>query len=89
MKYEIKKLEAIGGKRWTKNGMDRIYISSDVYMGLEYDEHKMYAYFNRHQRMNMKVYYDINKEELVITLGSDEAKEALTAALDKLINDVK
>ena len=78
-----KDFEAKGYKRWQKNGMDRIYINPD--MEMEYDERPLNRFFNRYERQNVKVYWDVNAEELVVTMGSDEAKEATKAVVEMML----
>lgn len=73
------------GKRWTKNGMDRIYINIDP--EIEYDERDIYHWLNRHERQNYKVYWDCQKSELVITgVYHDDAKDAIIAIVNMMIN---
>ena len=77
------KLENMGFKHWQKNGMDRIYIKMD--MDAEYDERYLKCFFNRYQLQNLKIYWDCTKNELVITVGSDEAKEAVTYVFHQMM----
>lgn len=78
----MKNYEKIG-KRWTKGDMDRIYINID---GLaEYNDIPVRNYFNRFQWGNLKVYYDVKKDELVITPASDTAKEAVKAVVADML----
>ena len=78
----MKRYEAIG-KRWQKNGMDRIYINIDGQK--EYNEIPVRKYFNRFEWNNLKVFYDVNKEELVITTGDSTAKEAVKAIINEML----
>lgn len=77
------RLEALGFRRWQKNGMDRIYIN---FTGdEEYDDHKVRVFFNRYEWSNLKVYWDVKKEELVITAGSTEAQTAVAAIVNSMV----
>ena len=78
----MKRYEAIG-KRWQKNGMDRIYINIDGQK--EYNEIPVRNYFNRCEWNNLKVFFDVNKEELVITTGDSTAKEAVKAIINEML----
>lgn len=74
------------GRRWTKNGMDRIYFNLDDIFSKEHDEVPVRNYFNRYERQNLKVFYDINKDALILTVGSNTAVEAVKDAIRQLIN---
>ena len=63
------------GKRWQKNGMERYYINYSDIESIEIDGFTMYAMFNRRERQNMKIYFDIIKDELVITEGDANQKQ--------------
>lgn len=84
MTITTEKLEAIGLRHWQKNGMDRIYITVDG--EAEYDERSIRCFFNRSQWMNLKVYWDVTLNQLVISTGDDDAKIAVTAYVNSLIN---
>ena len=77
-------LEAIGLRHWIKNGMDRIYINLDA--DAEYDERYLKCFFNRRQWQNLKVYWDVPTNQLVVSTGSDEAITAVTAVVTDLVN---
>lgn len=78
------KFEAIGLKHWQKNGMDRIYIN--LSMDMEYDERDLYHWLNRRERQNVKVYWDCQKSELIITgVSHDDAKDAITAIVKSMV----
>ena len=69
------------GKRWQKNGMDRYYVNYHDIELVEVDDMMVCKHFNRYQQQNIKIYWDMVKDELVITAGSDEAKEAVEKAI--------
>ena len=73
------------GKRWQKNGMDRIYINKETFAGIEYDEIPVKNYYNRYKWGELRVYFDLATDELVITSGDDEAKEAVRATIEGLL----
>ena len=77
------KIEA-NGKRWQKNGMDRIYINYDQIKDIEIDGFTAYNWLNRFERQNIKIFWDNLKDELVITQGSEEAKEHIRKAIETL-----
>lgn len=77
------------GNRWTKGNMDRIYVNNEAMArlmdtaasnGVEIRRH-----FNRRERQNLKMFYDIVKDEVVVTAGDPEAKEELINALMALV----
>lgn len=71
------------GKRWQKSGMDRIYITIDG--TIEYNGVYVKNYFNRNEWNNLKVYFDNISNELVVTTGSEEAKEAARYAVSEMM----
>ena len=71
------------GKRWTKGDMDRVYINIDG--TAEYNDIPVRNYFNRFQWGNLKVYYDVKKDELVITPANETAKEAVEAVVADML----
>lgn len=75
------------GKRWQKNGMDRVYINKETVELVEVDDRFVCKYYNRYNWQNLKIFYDVNKGELVITTGDDTAKEMVRQAVESLIND--
>ena len=72
------------GKLWEKGGMKRIYVNLDKLSDKDYDEIPVRRHFNRYEWQNLKIYWDCAKDELVISIGSDEAKAAITAALENM-----
>lgn len=62
------------GKRWQKNGMDRLYVNYSDLEDVEVDGQTMYAWFNRAARQNMKIYYDLVADELVVTGAEADQK---------------
>lgn len=75
------------GKRWQKNGMDRIYINLSTIGKDLVNEIPVENYFNRFEKNNCKIFFDVIKEELVITHGNDEAKEAVRTAINNRIKE--
>lgn len=73
------------GKRWQKNGMDRIYVNKELVELVEVDGIMVCKFFNRYNWQNLKIYYDVNKEELVVTTGNDEAKKAVASAIEMIL----
>ena len=76
------------GNRWTKGNMDRVYMSADT-MAKALDTEAsngviVRKWFNRHERMNLKVFFDIKTEEIVVTTGDNEAKRELIAIIEAL-----
>ena len=69
------------GKRWQKNGMDRFYINFADISEIEVDDRRLDCYFNRYQRGNMKIYYDMVKDTFVVTEGDEEHKKYVEAAI--------
>lgn len=63
----IEKLEAIGAKRWTKNGMDRMYINLDALQVVMDKYNNGVVPMNRRCRDNFKLWINIEN-------GSVEAK---------------
>ena len=82
----LDRLEKSGiGKRWQKNGMDRFYINMDQVLSKEFDEIPVRNYFNRYEIQNLKVYYDVIKDEFIVTSGDSRAKEAVIATINSMI----
>lgn len=79
----LEKMLAIGN-RWQKNGMDRVYINTDKFMNAEYNGITIQNYFNRAQKNSLKVYYDVVKDEIVVTTGDESAKKAVIETLMSL-----
>lgn len=73
------------GKRWQKNGMDRIYVNKELVELVEVDGIMVCKFFNRYNWQNLKIYYDVNKDELVVTTGNDEAKIAVASAIEMIL----
>ncbi len=73
------------GKRWQKNGMDRIYVNKELVELVEVDGIMVCKFFNRYNWQNLKIYYDVNKDELVVTTGKDEAKKAVASAIEMIL----
>lgn len=73
------------GKRWQKNGMDRIYVNKELVELVEVDGIMVCKFFNRYNWQNLKIYYDVNKDELVVTTGNDEAKKAVASAIEMIL----
>lgn len=73
------------GKRWQKNGMDRIYVNKELVELVEVDGIMVCKFFNRYNWQSLKIYYDVNKEELVVTTGNDEAKKAVASAIEMIL----
>lgn len=69
------------GKRWQKNGMDRYYINFYDIADIEVDEIRLENYFNRFQKGNIKIFWDMVKDELVVTVGNDGQKAAVEKAI--------
>lgn len=73
------------GNRWTKGNMDRVYVNNETMTQLLDTEAsngvRIGNWFNRRERQNLKVYYDVNNEEIVVTAGDEDAKEELKKAL--------
>ncbi len=80
----IKEKIVKNGKRWQKAGMDRIYLNYSQIENIEVDGFTAYNWLNRFQRQNIKIYWDNKKDELVITQGSDEAKEHIKRAIEAM-----
>lgn len=90
----IEKLEALGFKRWTKNGYDRLYINS-THLGLELDYYKTgnihHAEFKGDRISNSqgyrykaaKTFYDLKADKLV------SEYEALREAAQELIDSTE
>ena len=72
------------GKRWQKHNMDRVYVNYSDLKDVEVDGFTMYTWFNRFQRQNMKIYYDLIKDELVVTTADDEQKAFVEKAIEAL-----
>lgn len=76
------------GNRWTKGNMDRVYMSIDTMTkALDTEASNgviVRKWFNRYERMNMKVFFDIKTEEIVVTTGDNEAKRELIAIIEAL-----
>lgn len=81
------------GNRWQKGGHDRIYLKDEIKTqimdtqasnGVEIRKH-----FNGRQRNNLKVYFDNKTKEVVLTSGTDDAKEEFKKALTKVIRKNK
>lgn len=72
------------GKIWEKNSMKRIYIDTAKLADKEYGEIPVRNYFNRYEWGSLKIYWDCTKEELVISNGNDEAKEAVKATIETM-----
>lgn len=77
------------GNRWTKGNMDRVYVNNEIMAQLLDTEAsngvRIGNWFNRRERQNLKVYYDVNNEEIVVTAGDEDAKEELKKALIALV----
>lgn len=77
------------GNRWTKGNMDRIYVNNETITQLLDTEAsngvEIRNHFNRRERNNLKMFYDIVKDEVVVTAGDPEAKEELINALMALV----
>lgn len=77
------------GNRWTKGDLDRVYINAKTMTQLLDTEAsnsvRIGNWFNRHERQNLKMFYDIAKDEIVVTAGDKEAKQELINALMALI----
>lgn len=77
------------GNRWTKGNLDRVYINAETMTQLLDTEAsnsvRIGNWFNRHERQNLKMFYDIAKDEIVVTAGDKEAKQELINALMELI----
>ena len=77
------------GNRWTKGDLDRVYINAETMTQLLDTEAsnsvRIGNWFNRHERQNLKMFYDIAKDEIVVTAGDKEAKQELINALMALI----
>ena len=69
------------GKRWQKNGMDRYYINYSDIADIEIDDLTCYNWFNRFQRQNVKIYWDMISDEFVVTQGSEDAKKHVELAI--------
>ena len=72
------------GKRWQKNNMDRVYMNYSDLADVEVDDFTMYSMFNRFQRNNMKIYYDLVKDEFVVTTADDEQKAFVEKVIEAL-----
>ena len=72
------------GNRWQKNNMDRVYVNYSDLKDVEVDGFTMYTWFNRFQRQNMKIYYDLIKDELVVTTADDEQKAFVEKVIEAL-----
>lgn len=81
------------GNRWTKGNMDRVYVNNETMTQLLDTEAsngvRIGNWFNRRERQNLKVYYDVNSEEIVVTAGDEDAKEELKKALIALVAPVE
>lgn len=78
------------GRRWQKGDMDRIYVNtSDLFAEEASNGVVLKNHFNRFERNNLKVYYDVSLKSLVSTLGNDEQKSEIERAVKKLIKKKK
>ena len=73
------------GRRWQKNGMDRIYVDMSKLTDIEYNEVRVRNYFNRYEWQNVKAYYDVVNGCFVVTAGNDEAKTAVIETVKSLV----
>ena len=80
------------GRRWQKYGHDRVYVNAETMEKIMYTEGSntvnIRNKFNRFERNNMKVFYDVTNDEFVVTHGDDSAKAELIAVLRNIIGDV-
>ncbi len=94
---KIKKLEEAGAKRWTKDGMDRLYINPEI-LGFIYEKYKTgriaYAELNGEKISNNrmtkilfgKTYIDINDNFSVHTeIKDQDYLDALKEFTEKMI----
>lgn len=63
--------------------MYKVYINVDG--TAEYNDIPLRNYFNRYQWGYLKVYFDNKSKELVITIGSEKAKEAVKAVINDML----
>lgn len=82
-KLTTKAFEDAGFRHWQKNGKDRIYVNVDMHE--EVDERELNRYFNRYERQNLSVYWDVPTKKLVISHGSDEAKAAAEEVVRRML----
>ena len=94
----VKELEAKGLKRWTKNGMDRLYANPNVY-GVEFDYYKSgnirYASINGDAVSNAegrrfkatKAYIDIEDGSVHVRTATDYESE-IRKALESMLLEI-
>lgn len=58
-KYKVETLLSLGGKRWIKNNMDRIYLDENTLSQLLGTE---VGYYSSNSLRNCKYYYDLNTD---------------------------
>lgn len=72
------------GKRWQKNGMDRVYLDFRKIEEIEVDERFLTCYLNRYERGNVKIYWDMISDDLHIERVRPEGVEAIKEALAQM-----
>ena len=77
------------GNRWTKGNMDRVYVNNETMTQLLDTEAsngvEIRNHFNRRERQNLKMFYDIVKDEVVVNTGDESAKQELINALMAMV----
>lgn len=86
--YELA-IEKLNGNRWTKNGMDRVYISviylDNIYYDLSDEMKKIGGRLpvNRYERLNGKIWIDVETDE-INTKGIDYSSDIISLVKDLL-----
>lgn len=77
------------GNRWTKGNMDRIYVNNETMTQLLDTEAsngvEIRNHFNRRERQNLKMFYDIINDDVVVNTGDESAKQELINALMAMV----
>ncbi len=78
------------GRRWQKYGKDRVYFEVSEILGeTASNEVPVRNYFNRYERQNLSVYYDVNAKKLVITHGGSNAKKEVERVVEDIVRKKK
>lgn len=78
------------GRRWQKNGKDRVYFEASEILGeTSSNGIPVRNYFNRYERQNLSVYYDVNAKKLVITNGDSDSKKEVERVVEDIVRKKK
>ena len=80
----IGKIENIGGKRWTKNNMDRIYINFGVIYNLG-EKHEMPFETSRSVSNFGKIWYDVETGKLNCKGVPEDNQKVINEILDRAL----